>query len=125
MPDWRDLSKISGGPGRLLSGRSGLAALLGGINVALVVIVIGAISWVAVDLLGDLADDQGLARVQVGGSSVREDIRELADETLLAARAMAERPTLRRLWREQRVRSLQAYLKRVCRAGGATGCALA
>jgi signal transduction histidine kinase len=124
MPNWRDLLTIRSGPGRLDPGRMSLAALLGGINIALVVIVIGAISWVAVDLLGDLADDQGLARVQVAGSSVREDIREIADETLLAARALAERPTLRRLWREQRVRSLQAYLKRVCQVGDITGCAL-
>ncbi len=47
-----------------------LGALLAGINVLLVVLVIGGISWVAVDLLGDLADDQGMARVQVAGSSV-------------------------------------------------------
>ena len=124
MPNWRELLTITPGPGRLDPGKMSLAALLGGINIALVVIVIGAISWVAVDLLGELADDQGLARVQVAGSSVREDIRDLSDETLLATRAMAERPTLQRLWREQRVRSLQAYLKRVCQAGGITGCAL-
>ena len=38
---------------------------------------------------------------------------------------MAERPTLQRLWREQRVRSLQTYLKRICQTGDITGCALA
>ncbi|MBL8200844.1 MAG: HAMP domain-containing protein [Chromatiales bacterium] len=125
MPNWRELLTIAPGPGRLDPGRMSLGALLGGINVLLVVLVIGGISWVAVDLLGDLADDQGMARVQVAGSSVREDIREIADATLLATRAMAERPTLQRLWREQRVRSLQTYLKRICQADTITGCALA
>lgn len=124
MPNWRELLTIAPGPGRLDPGKMSLGVLLGGINVLLVLLVIGGISWVAVDLLRELADDQGMARVQVAGSSVREDIREIADETLLATRAMAERPTLQRLWREQRVRSLQAYLKRICEAGGTSGCAL-
>ncbi len=125
MPSWRELLTISPGPGRLDPGRMSLAVLLGGINIALVVLVLGAISWVAVDLLGDLADDQGLARVQVAGSAAREDIRDISDDALLTARAMAERPTLQRLWREQRVRSLEAYLRRVCQQAGATACALA
>lgn len=124
MPNWRELLTIAPGPGRLDPARMSLGVLLGGINVLLVLLVIGGISWVAVDLLRELADDQGMARVQVAGSSVREDIREIADETLLAARAMAERPTLQRLWREQRVRSLQTYLKRICEADGTSGCAL-
>ena len=124
MPDWRELLQISPGAGRLDPGKLSLSTLLAGINVLLVIIVIGGISWIAVDLLGDLADNQGLARVQVAGSSVREDIREIADETLLATRAMADRPTLQRLWREQHLRSLAAYLKRICQTGGITGCAL-
>lgn len=125
MSDWRDLLRIAPGAGRLDPGKLSLGTLLAGINVMLVIIVIGGISWIAVDLLGDLADDQGLARVQVAGSSVREDIRDIADETLLQTRAFAERPTLQRLWREQRVRSLAAYLKRICQTGDITGCALA
>ena len=124
MSDWRDLLRIAPGAGRLDPGKLSLGTLLAGINVMLVIIVIGGISWIAVDLLGDLADDQGLARVQVAGSSVREDIRDIADETLLQTRAIAERPTLQRLWREQRVRSLAAYLKRICQTGDITGCAL-
>jgi signal transduction histidine kinase len=124
MTDWRELLRITPGPGRLDPSKLSLGTLLAGINVLLVIIVIGGISWVAVDLLGDLADDQGLARVQVAGSSVREDIREIADETLLATRAIADRPTLQRLWREQRVRSLEAYLKRICQTDDITGCAL-
>ena len=124
MADWRELLRISPGAGRLDPGRLSLGALLAGINVLLVILVIGGISWIAVDLLRDLADDQGLARVQVAGSTVREDIRDMADQTLIATRTMAERPTLQRLWREQRVRSLEAYLKRVCQSAEITGCAL-
>ncbi len=124
MADWREVLKISTGPGRLDPAKLSLGALLAGINVLLVTIVIGGISWIAVDLLRDLADDQGLARVQVAGSSVREDIREIADEALEDSRALAEKPTLQRLWREQRVRSLETYLKRVCQTDRISGCAL-
>lgn len=124
MPDWRELLRISPGPGRLDPDKLSLGALLAGINVLLVIIAIGSISWVAVDLLRELADNQGLARVQMAGSSVREDLREIGDDTLLAAQALAERPTLQRLWREQRLRSLEAYLRRVCQAGPISGCAL-
>ncbi len=125
MPDWRELLKVSPGAGRLDPGSMSLGVLLAGINMLLVILVIGGISWIAVDLLRDLADEQGLSQVQVAASSVREDIREIADETLLASRTIAERPTLQRLWREQRLRSLGAYLKRTCQMEGATGCALA
>lgn len=124
MPDWREQLQLAPGAGRLDPGKISLGALLAGINVLLVILVIGGISWIAADLLRDLADDQGLARVQVAGSSVREDIRELAEETLQESRTMAERPTLQRLWREQRLRSLEAYLKRTCQTGEITGCAL-
>ena len=66
MPNWRELFTIAPGAGRLDPGKMSLGALLAGINVLLVILVIGGISWVAVDLLRDLADDQGMARVQVG-----------------------------------------------------------
>ena len=125
MAQWRDVLNISRVPGRLDLAKLSLGALLGGINVLLVTLVIGGISWIAVDLLRDLADDQGLARVQVAGSSVREDIREIADKSLEDARALADKPTLQRLWREQRVRSLETYLKRTCQADRISGCALA
>jgi signal transduction histidine kinase len=124
MPGWRELLKVRPGAGRLEPGSMSLGVLLASINVLLVILVIGGISWIAVDLLRDLSDDQGLSRVRVAASSVREDIREIADETLLAARTIAERPTLQRLWREQRLRSLGAYLKRTCQTEGVTGCAL-
>ena len=124
MADWREVLRISPGPGRLDPSRLSLGALLAGINVLLVILVIGGISWIAIDLLRDLADDQGLARVQVAGSTVREDIRDITDETLIETRTLADRPTLQRLWREQRLRSLEAYLKRVCQSAEITGCAL-
>lgn len=124
MSDWREQLQLAPGAARLDPGKISLGALLAGINVLLVILVIAGISWIAADLLRDLADDQGLARVQVASSSVREDIRELAEETLQESRTMAERPTLQRLWREQRLRSLEAYLKRTCQTGEITGCAL-
>ncbi|MDP2324482.1 MAG: HAMP domain-containing protein, partial [Gammaproteobacteria bacterium] len=125
MRGWRERLKPTPGAGHLDPGTMSLGVLLAGINVLLVILVIGGISWIAIDLLRDLADEQGLAQVQVAASSVREDIREIAEETLVASRTMAERPTLQRLWQEQRLRSLAAYLKRTCRTDGITGCALA
>jgi len=124
MADWRELLKVTPGAGRLAPGSMSLGVMLAGINMLLVVLVISGISWIAVDLLRDLADEQGLSRVRVAASSVREDIREIADETLLASRTLAERPTLQRLWREQRLRSLGTYLKRTCQLEGISGCAL-
>ena len=124
MPDWRDILRIDPGPGRLDPSRLSLGALLAGINILLVIFVIGGISLVAAALLGDLADDQGRARVQVAASSAREDIREIADGILRDTRAMTARPTLLRLWREKRVKSLEAYLQRTCQGEEITGCAI-
>lgn len=125
MAGWRELLRVSSATSRLAPGSMTLATLLAGINTLLVALVIGGISWIAVDLLRDLADEQGLSQVKVAASSAREDLREIAEEALLEARTIAERPTLQRLWREQRLRSLGAYLKRTCRMKGVTGCALA
>lgn len=124
MTDWRELLGIAPGGGPPDPRKLGLGVLLAAINVLLVIIVIGGISWIAISLLEELADTQGLARVQVGGASVREDIRDIGDETQLLARAIAERPTLQRLWRDQRLKSLETYLKRICQTGAITGCAL-
>ncbi len=124
MADWRDRLRSIRGTGGQGPGTLSLAGLLAAINISLVVLVIFGISWSAIDLLRDLADDQGLARVQVAAATVREDVRGIADETLNQARNIADRPTLQRLWREQRVRSLQTLLQRVCRSEGIDGCAL-
>lgn len=91
---------------------------------ALVTVVIIGISWSAIDRLQDLADDQGLSRVQVAAASVREDLRQLTDDTLTAARTLAARPTLERLWREQRLQSLKTFLERFCQTSGIDGCAV-
>jgi hypothetical protein len=103
MAGWRELLRVSSATSRLAPGSMTLATLLAGINTLLVALVIGGISWIAVDLLRDLADEQGLSQVKVAASSAREDLREIAEEALLEARTIAERPTLQRLWREQRL----------------------
>ena len=43
MPNWREILTIQPGPGRLDPGRMSLGALLAGINVLLVILVIGMI----------------------------------------------------------------------------------
>jgi signal transduction histidine kinase len=124
MANLPELLRLQPGLGRLDPGRWSLGAVLAAISILLVLVVIAAFSFIAIDLLRDLADDQGRARVQVAGATVREEIRELADDTLTAARSVADRPTLQRLWREQRLRSLAAYLSRVCQSDLTDGCAL-
>jgi len=54
-----------------------LGWLLAGLNVALVLIVVIAISASATGLLRRLADQQGLSRVQVAGAVAREEIRRM------------------------------------------------
>lgn len=131
MSTWKDRLRIAleglrpgQKSGQPPTGTRSLARLLAGINIGLVVLVIFGISWSAVDLLRNLADDQGLGRVQVAAATAREDVRGIADAALNEVRSLSERPTLLRLWREQRIRSLEGYLKRVCQSESIDGCAL-
>lgn len=125
MPGLADsLLKLLPREGRFLPGRPTLAAWLAGINVLVVVLVLFGISVSAINLLRDLADEQGLGRVRLAGASAREDIRRLSEDTLTATRTLAARPTLQRLIREQRLASLAPFLKRACEATGADTCAV-
>ena len=72
------------------------------IHVAIVLLVGGGISYSAIRMLHDLADEQGKSRVQLAGAMAREDLRRSAEDALTSARALAERPTLQRLLAEGR-----------------------
>ncbi|MEB3067394.1 hypothetical protein, partial [Parvimonas micra] len=72
------------------------------IHVAIVLLVGGGISYSAVGMLHDLADEQGKSRVQLASAMAREDLRRNSEDALTAARTLADRPTLQRLLSEGR-----------------------
>jgi signal transduction histidine kinase len=94
------------------------------IHVASVLIVGGGISYSAIGMLHDLADEQGKARVQLAGAMAREDLRRVGEDALTAARVLAERPTLQRLLSEGRSDAIPPLLRRSCEAGGVDACAV-
>lgn len=94
------------------------------IHVAIVLLVGGGISYSAIHMLHTLADEQGKARAQLAGAMAREDLRRMGEDTLTAARALAERPTLQRLLAEGRSDAIALLLRRSCEAAGIDACAL-
>jgi signal transduction histidine kinase len=94
------------------------------IHVAIVLLVGGGISYSAIRMLHDLADEQGKARAQLAGAMAREDLRRIGEDTLTSARALAERPTLQRLLAEGRSDAIPPLLRRSCEAAGVDACAL-
>ncbi len=99
-----------------------LSWLLAAINVLLVILVVGGISFSAVGLLRKLADDQGLVRVQFAGATAREELRRLGEDTLTAARSLAARATLRRMAIEEPPSAVELFLRRACQTASADIC---
>ena len=104
--------------------KAGLAWSLAAINFGTVVLVVTAISWFAVGMLRDLADEQGKARVQLAGAIAREDLRRMGEDALSAARILAERPALVRLLSENRMEAIPPLLKRFCETDMIDACAV-
>jgi len=104
--------------------RTSLAWWMVAINLAIVLLVGGGISYSAISKLHDLADEQGKARVQLAGAMAREDLRRIAEDTLTSARTLAERPTLQRLLGEGRSDAIPPLLRRSCQSVGIDACAL-
>jgi signal transduction histidine kinase len=105
-------------------GKTSLGWWLVAIHVAIVLLVGGGISYSAIGMLRDLADDQGKARVQLAGAMAREDLRRMVEDALTAARVLAERPTLQRLLTQGRTDAIPPILRRFCETGGMDACAL-
>jgi signal transduction histidine kinase len=104
--------------------RAKLSWLLAAINVLLVILVIGGISFSAVGLLRKLADNQGLVRVQFAGATAREELRRLGEDTFTAARGLAARPTLHRMVNEESASAVELFLRRACQTASADTCAV-
>jgi signal transduction histidine kinase len=94
------------------------------IHVSIVLVVGGGISYSAIRMLHDLADEQGKARAQLAGANAREDLRRMVEDALTAARVLAERPTLQRLLAEGRTDAIPPFLRRSCETGGVDACAV-
>src|SRR5262245_17044337 len=104
--------------------KMGLAWTLAAINFGTVILVVAGISWFAVAMLRDLADEQGKARVQLAGAIAREDLRRMGEDALSAARILAERPALVRLLAEHRTDAIPPLLKRFCETDTIDACAV-
>jgi signal transduction histidine kinase/HAMP domain-containing protein len=81
--------------------------------------VMALASSIAVDRFGQ---GQGLARSELAVSSAREYFHRLAESNLLAARTLADRPTLARLLEEPTSAELGLYLGSFCREMHAAAC---
>lgn len=93
-------------------------------QVVVVLLVAGGISLYAMGMLRVLADEQGKARVQLGGAMAREDLRRLIEDAVTSARVLADRPTLSRLLSEGRPKALVPFLRRFCDPVDIDACAI-
>jgi hypothetical protein len=99
---------------RIDPAKTGLGWWLAAINVAIVLLVVGGISFSAIGMLRDLSDEQGKARVQLAGAIAREDLRRVGEDAVTAAHVLADRPTLQRLVAQQDPEALGLFLRRFC-----------
>ena len=104
--------------------RTSLSWWLTAIQLGIVLLLGGGITWYASGMLRDLADQQGKARVQLAATTAREDLRRMGEDALATARALADRPTLQRLLAEGQSEALPPFLRRWCAAGGVDACAV-
>ena len=104
--------------------KAGLGWWLAAINVVIVLVVVGGISFSAIGMLRDLADQQGKARVQLAGAMAREDLRRLGEDAVTAAHVLADRPTLQRLVTEENPEALELFLRRFCQTEAINACAV-
>jgi len=105
-------------------GKTSLGWWLVAIHVTIVLVVGGGISYSAIGMLHDLADDQGKARVQLGSAMAREDLRRMVEDAGTAARVLADQPTLQRLLAQGRTDAIPPTLRRACETSGMDACAI-
>jgi signal transduction histidine kinase len=90
----------------------------------LVLFAIFAIALASFGLLRDQASQQALARVNAAAHAARYELRKVGEETVMAGRLLASRPTLARLVQEGNVLQMQLFLRRFCDTAGLDGCAV-
>lgn len=105
-------------------GKTTLGWWLVAVHVAIVLIVGGGLSYSAIGMLHDQADEQGKARVQLASAMAREDLRRMGEDEVTALRALADRPTLQRLLSEGRADAIPPLLRRSCDTANVDACAV-
>jgi signal transduction histidine kinase len=109
---------------RIDPAKTGLGWWLAAMNVAIVLLVVGGISFSALGMLRDLADEQGKARVQLAGAIAREDLRRVGEDAVTAAHVLVDRPTLQRLVTQDDPEALGLFLRRFCQTEAISACAV-
>ncbi len=101
-----------------------LGTLLIGLNTALVLLAVAGLSVAAVRLLGRLADEQALARVDLAGRSALLAVERSAGDVATSAHLLGERPTVGRLLEAKDIAGLTAFLDRFRATSRLSGCAV-
>lgn len=102
----------------------GLTLWLAVVTALLVTMAVAAVSVAGVRVLRDLADAEGLARVELAVSAAREALRQNSDDLRTAAQLLGERPTLGRLLRVSNSAALAEYLAQYCAGAALDACAI-
>jgi signal transduction histidine kinase len=89
-----------------------LSTLLVGVNVSLLLLVLGAVASSAVWLLLQLSADQALARVAQLGVIARQQVDSTGQGVLNSAQLLSEHPTLHRLLAQEETATLPRFLGR-------------
>jgi signal transduction histidine kinase len=89
-----------------------LSTLLVGVNVSLLLLVVGAVATSAVWLLLQLSADQALARVGQLGVIARQQVDNTGQGVLNSAQLLSEHPTLHRLLEQEQTATLPRFLGR-------------
>ncbi len=104
---------------------------LAGSEVVIVLMVAGGLSLYAGERLRQVADSQGTARVQLGGTMARETLRRMQEDALTSARTIGDDPAMQSALQSLteplpagRIQALDALLGRLCPDGNAEACAL-
>jgi signal transduction histidine kinase len=102
----------------------GLAGWLAIITAFLVTAAVSAVSIAGIRLLRDLAEAEALARVELGAAAAREELRQVSDGLLSAARLLGERPTLLEIMEQPGGGAMTSYLTRYCDSAALDTCAV-
>ena len=104
--------------------KTSLGWWMAAIQFTIVLIVGGGISYSAIGMLRDQADEEGKARVQLASATAREDLRRMGEDVTSSLKGLADRPTLQRLLSEGRTDAVPPILRRACASASLDACAV-
>jgi type II secretory pathway pseudopilin PulG len=99
-----------------------LATWLSAGNLLIVLVALALMALASTVAVGRFAERQALARSALAASSAREFFHRLGESNLVAARTLADRPTLVRLLGDPAGPGLALFLENYCREMRATAC---